>query len=244
MRLLVHGMQSGGATAFAQVLAQRPGCVALVDIPNNFAAPRVTTGLDFVAKAVVTTAYPLAVHVERFRPDKVVLLLRDPRDNYESLRTKPYRNFSGLIDEKFQVLEQLYGQSCRFDAVLHYEDLVARDPVLLETMARLGWPIGPDYFHFRRSYDELLGSLWAAEPELQQQMDVVFGNARGKELSDSHRDKGWTQEIEERVATLCPRLLAHYQARAPSRRPVDGPAGGGGMASSIHNQRTHRAMSS
>lgn len=225
MRLLVHGMQSGGATAFAQVLAQRPGCVALVDIPNNFAAPRVTTGVDFVAKAVVTTAYPLEVHVERFRPDKVVLLLRDPRDNYESLRTKPYRNFSGLIDEKFQILEQLYGQSYRFDAVLHYEDLVARDPALLEMMAGLGWPIAPDYFHFRRSYDELLGSLWAAEPGLQQ-MDVAFGNARGKELSDSHRDKGWTRAIEEQVAMLCPRLLAHYQARNPSRRPVDGPAEG------------------
>lgn len=97
MRLLIHGMQSSGATTFTRTLAERPGCVALVDIANNFAAPRATTTVDFVAKVVVTTAYPLAVHVERFRPDKVVLLLRDPRDNYQSLRTKDgyYRLNSG-----------------------------------------------------------------------------------------------------------------------------------------------------
>lgn len=222
MRLLVHGMQSSGATAFSQVLAQRPGCIALVDIPNNFAAPRVTTPLDFVAKAVVTTAYPLAVHVERFRPDRTVLLLRDPRDNYESLRTKHYRHHSGLMDEKFRVLEQLFHQEDSFDAILHYEDLVARDPVLLATMARLGWPVEPDHFRFNRSYNELLSSLWAAEPTLQEEMEVVFGNAQGKELSGRHRDKGWTPAVEEKVEALCPRLLAHYRARRPGG-PGHGP---------------------
>jgi len=68
MRLLVYGMQSSGATAFTLFLAQRPDCLALVDIPNNFAAPRLDTPVDTVAKVVVTTAYPLPVHMERFRP--------------------------------------------------------------------------------------------------------------------------------------------------------------------------------
>ena len=218
MRLLVHGMQSSGATAFTQVLAQRTGCIALVDIPNNFAAPAVSTDMDFVAKVVITTAYPLAVHVERFRPDRTVLLLRDPRDNYESLSTKHYRHHSGLMDEKFLILEQLFQQRDRFDAVLHYEDLVARDPALLATMARLGWPIEPEHFHFRRSYDELLSSLWAAEPQLQEEMGVVFGNAQGRELSERYRDKGWNAAVEDKVAVLCPRLLAHYRGRQAAKR--------------------------
>lgn len=213
MRLLVHGMQSSGATAFAQVLAQRPGCVALVDIPNNYAAPRVTTGLDFLAKAVVTTAYPLAVHVERFRPDRTVLLLRDPRDNYVSLRTKDYRHRSGLMHEKFRLLDGIFQDRGRYDAVIHYEDLVARDPAVTAAMAGLGWPIEKEYFQFRRSYDELLRSLWAAEPALQEEMEVVFGNAQGRELTPKFRDKAWDEALEATVEGLCPHLLAHYRAR-------------------------------
>ncbi len=78
MRLLIYGMQSSGATTFTLFLAQRPDCLALVDVLNNFAAPRVNTAMDMVVKVTMTTAYPLAVHVERFRPDKIVLFLRDP----------------------------------------------------------------------------------------------------------------------------------------------------------------------
>lgn len=221
MRLLVHGMQSSGATAFTQVLAQRPGCIALVDIPNNYAAPRVTTGLDFVAKAVITTAYPLDVHVERFRPDKVVLLLRDPRDNYESLRTKDYRHRSGLMEEKFQMLEALFVQRRRFDAVIHYEDLVERHDDVMQAMAGLGWPIDPAYFQFNRSCNALLSSLWAAEPTLMEEMEVVFGNARGRELTPRYRDKPWNGTIESRVAALCPHLLAHYRTRTSVSRIMD-----------------------
>lgn len=213
MRLLVHGMQSSGATAFTQMLAQRPGCLALIDIPNNYAAPRISTDRDFVAKAVITTAYPLATHVERFRPDKVILLLRDPRDNYVSLSSKDYRHFSGLMEEKFLILEQLFAEPARFDAIIHYEDVVARDPAVLTVMAELGWAITPDSYQFNRSYNELLGSLWTVEPALMEQMAVAFGNARGKALTAQHRDKTWTPEILERIKVLCPRVLNHYQKR-------------------------------
>src|SRR4029079_2548918 len=141
MRLLVHGMQSSGASAFTMFLAQRPEALALVDIPNNFAAPRISTPLDFVAEVVITPAYPLAVHVDRFRPDRTILFLRDPRDNYVSLRTKPYRNYSGLMREKFRLLEGIFAERSRYDAVIHYEDFVARDPEVIATVRRLGWPV-------------------------------------------------------------------------------------------------------
>jgi hypothetical protein len=217
MRLFIHGMQSSGATAFTRMLAERPGCVALVDIPNNYAAPRVTTALDFVAKAVITTAYPLATHVERFRPDRTLLFLRDPRDNYESLRTKPYRHYSGLMEEKFILLDQLFSEPQRFDAIIHYEDVITPQAAVLAELARLGWPVTPDWYQYSRSYDEMLRSLWAAEPMLMQNMEVVFGNARGPGLSAQFREKPRTPEAEILLEQLCPRLLAHYRARDAAR---------------------------
>lgn len=213
MRLLVHGMQSSGATAFTRALAERPGCLALVDIANNFAAPRVTSSADFVAKVVVTTAYTLAEHVERFQPDRTILLLRDPRDNYVSLADKNYRHHSGLMDEKFALLDRIFADRALYDATIHYEDFVARSPAVHAALADLGWPIGEENYTFRRDYNDLLGTLWQAEPQLQESMTVVFGNVQGKGISDQWRDKRYTPAVEETVARLCPRLLAYYQTR-------------------------------
>lgn len=214
MRLLIHGMQSSGATAFTLFLAQRPDCLALVDVLNNYAAPRIDTPLDMVVKVVVTTAYPLAVHVERFRPDRVVLLLRDPRDNYQSLRTKPYANHSGLLDEKFVLMDQLFAERHqRFDAVVEYEDFVARAPQVSETMGRLGWPVEDGFHEYRRRHEELLNALWTHAPNLHQRMEFAFGNVQGREVSQKYRDKPRDPELEARLETLCPRLLAHYRAK-------------------------------
>lgn len=213
MRLLVYGMQSSGATAFTLFLAQRPDCLALVDIQNNFAAPRVRTDLDMVAKVVVTTAYPLPVHMERFRPDRVVLVLRDPRDNYQSLRTKQYRNYSGLIDEKFAIIDQVFADRRHFDAVIAYEDFVARAPGVLETVRGLGWPVDETAYEFRRRHQEIFADLWQHLPDLWQVTEPVFGNVQGREVSEAHRDKPRDPAVDARLEELCPRLLAHYRER-------------------------------
>lgn len=213
MKLFVFGMQSSGATAFTLFLAQRPDCVALVDIANNFAAPRVAPPLDMVAKAVVTTAYPLAVHVERFRPDKVILLLRDPRDNYQSLKGKNYGNYSGLIDEKFLIIDQLFAERDRFDAVIEYEDFVARDRAVRNTVTALGWPVEDSFYTYGRRHDEIIAGLWQYLPDMMQNMDFVFGNVRGREVSEGFRDKPRDPALDAHLETLCPRLLAHYRAK-------------------------------
>ena len=217
MRLLVHGMQSSGATSFSMFLAQRTEALALVDIPNNFAAPRLSTPLDVVAKVVITTAYPLAVHVDRFRPDRTILFLRDPRDNYVSLRSKPYRNYAGLMREKFRLLEGIFAERDRYDAVIHYEDFVARDPDVIATVRRLGWMAEEDHFAFRRLHDDILRMLWEHEPALMDDMEVVFGNFRGREVTDRFRDQPADAAVDAALAELCPRLLAYYRDRSGAR---------------------------
>jgi hypothetical protein len=211
MRLFVHGMQSSGATSFTLFLAQRPDCLALVDILNNYAAPRVKTDKDMVVKAVVTTAYPLAVHMERFRPDRTILLLRDPRDNYYSLASKNYRNHSGLMEEKFILMDQLFAEREKFDLVVRYEDFVARDPAVLAAINALGWPVSAAYYDYQRRHNELLDSLWQEIPDLWDQMEFTFGNVQGRQVDERYRDKPRDPALEARLRDLCPRLLDFYR---------------------------------
>ena len=213
MRLLVYGMQSSGATAFALFLAQRPDCLGLVDILNNYAAPVLETQRDVVAKVVVTTAYPLQVHQERFRPDRTILFLRDPRDNYESLKRKPYRNHSGLIDEKFALLDTVFAERERFDAVIEYEDFVGRKAGVPGTVAGLGWPVEEAYHTFRRTHVELASALWNADPGLFERFEFSYGNVQSGEVSERFRDKARSDGLEDHLAALCPRLLDHYRRR-------------------------------
>lgn len=213
MRLLVYGMQSSGATAFSLFLAQRPGCLGLVDILNNYAAPRLATSKDVVAKVVVTTAYPLEIHQERFQPDKTILFLRDPRDNYESLRRKQYRNHSGLIDEKFALLDRIFEARGRFDAVIEYENFVARQPHVLQRLRELDWPVDASFHAFSRTHVELAAALWDAVPELFEHFEFSYGNVQSTHVSARFRDKPRAEGLDAHLATLCPLLLDHYRRR-------------------------------
>ena len=149
--------------------------------------------------------------MERFRPDRILLVLRDPHDNYQSLSNKNYRNYSGLLDEKFLILDQVFAQRDCFDAVIRYEDFVARDPAVLATVNRLGWPVEDGFFSYKRRHDELMGALWQHMPDLFQRLELNFGNVQGREVSEKYRDKPRDPEIERRLRDLCPRALAYYR---------------------------------
>ncbi len=223
MRLLVYGMQSSGATAFSLFLAQRPGSLGLVDILNNYAAPRMEGDLNIVAKVVVTTAYPLAIHQERFRPDRNILFLRDPRDNYASLANKTYRNHSGLIDEKFMLLDRVFGERDKFDLVVHYEDFIVRSPHVLQSVNALGWPVNEAFYAFRRTHVDLTQSLWDAMPDLFNHFEFSYGNVQSSEVSGRFALKVWPLDVEDRLFRLCPNILTAYKQRDRQRHSVDAP---------------------
>lgn len=223
MRVLVYGMQSSGATAFTLFLAQRPECLGLVDILNNYAAPRLDFDGDVVAKVVVTTAYPLHVHQQRFLPDRTILFLRDPRANFESLRRKSYRNHSGLIDEKFGLIDQVFGQRDTFDAVVHYEDFVGRAPQILKAVNALGWPVDESFYAFRRNHESLASALWQAEPDLFDRFEFSYGNVQASEVSRHFGVRDFPAETESHLSKLCPHLLHYYRQRtAQPHRALSG----------------------
>ncbi len=217
MRLLVYGLQASGASTLAMLLAQRPGCVALVDIPLTYAAPRLATGRDVIAKCVVTTAYPLAVHVERFRPDRVLLHVREPAANHASLSGKAYRNQNGLIDEKFGLLEQVFAAGTGIDGIIAHEDVAARRPGVLEAVRRCGWPLTGDAFDLPRGRNDILAAVWAAEPDLLQRLEFSFGDHRDGGIRPGRAAQPVDPAVRAHVERLCPTLCAWYDRRIQSR---------------------------
>lgn len=223
-RLLIHGMQASGASIFALWLAQRPDTVALVDVPFSLVTPRLATARPALAKPVITTAYTLAEHAERFEADRTVLFLRDPHDVWRSLSGKGYRDDNGLIEEKLALCDAAFaaaraGQD--YDAVVHYEDLIADRPAVAAAMTALGWPMQPAYDAFPRSQDDVLGDLIAEEPALFRRHVFGFGDARpGGFEAPSGRPRD--AEAEARAAALCPLLTDHYRTRTRALAPAAG----------------------
>lgn len=214
MRLLVTGLQSSGASTVTAFLAQRPDCVAVVDTINSFLVPPLRTPRPAVAKAVITTRYRLAEHQAVFRPDATLLVLRDPRANWVSLSSKPWATLSGTMEGKFARLEALVADpgAHGIDAMIRYEDLLARAPALEETLGALGWPPEPSWYDLPRTREAMLATLWEEAPETftTHRDGFSFGNFQGRRLDPAFRDKVIPSEVTETVRRLCPRVLALY----------------------------------
>jgi tetratricopeptide (TPR) repeat protein len=209
MRLLVYGMQSSGASTLAFMLGQKRGCGALVDIWSMYAAPRLTEPGDIIAKVVVTTAYPLAVHQARFRPDHTILLLRHPVANERSLSTKPYRDHCGLLEEKFQILEDVFANGSAYDTIIHYEDLVFDPPGALASIAAAGWSGVPAEPAPRRTHQDMVDFNQQHFPSLTGRLQYGLGQHRGEDVSAAYAGL-YHLAADSRVAAWCPRIVTHY----------------------------------
>jgi hypothetical protein len=215
MKVLLYGMQSSGASMLAFTFAQRPRSLAFIDIWNMFAAPELETDRDCVAKVVVTTAFGLEVHRRRFRPDVTILALRHPADTYESLVGKDYANDSGLIDEKFALLDQVFREDRGFDDILFYEDFVFSPQDTIAHANRLGWAIGSEALLFSRTLKDIEQANVDALPDLHNRLKYGAGNIGGRGVM---RDRVRFAEPWGKTSHLpqvCPALFEHYaQCRA------------------------------
>jgi hypothetical protein len=205
-------MQSSGASVLAFTLAQKPGSLAFIDIWNMFAAPEHETEMFCAAKVVVTTAYMLEVHRKRFRPDITLLVLRHPVDNYDSLFGRSYANESGLMDEKFALLEEVFRAGAGFDEIAYYEDFVFRPRDVIAQFNRFGWQVGCEALLFGRSVREIEDANAAACPSLSGRLKYGFGNLHAQNVL---RDRARLAQPWGRTAHLpglCPSLFEHYAA--------------------------------
>jgi hypothetical protein len=217
MKVLLYGMQSSGASVLAFALAQKPESLGFIDVWNMFAAPVLETNRDCVAKVVVTTAYNLETHRKRFQPDVTLLVLRHPVDNYYSLFGKSYENESGLIDEKFLLLEETLRGGTGFDHIVHYEDFVFCPREIIGLFNRIGWGVGFEALQFNRTPKEIETANAAAYPDLQARLKYGSGNVNPQGiLRDRIRfSSPWGKT--EHLPRLCPFLLEHYAVMREER---------------------------
>ena len=204
-------MQSSGASTLAFLLAQKPDCAAFVDIWALYAAPSLPGADDVVAKVVVTTAFPLALHRERFRPDRTILFLRHPEANYRSLATKGYRHHCGFLEEKFSLLDQVFVTGHGFDVIVYYEDLVVDPLGTLARMTDLGWPCTPEFLRLGRRHSNIKELNERRYPEIVDRLEYDVGNHHGSGLTQDFAKMADLPEPGQEVCRWCPAVSEHYR---------------------------------
>ena len=207
-------MQSSGASLVTFFLGQAPRSVALVDIWVRHLTPalRGDTAAHLIAKCTVSTLFDFEEHVRSFRPDRAVLILRNPIQNYASLHAKDYIDEGGPIDEKFARLEQAFRDRDRFDLTLTYEEFVRDSASTIASLQAVGIPADPSYYDFRRSTKKIKAFNFAHEPWCQQRFGFGwgFGNVQGSQLNPAKLYRPVSPELELRARELCPSVCAYY----------------------------------
>jgi hypothetical protein len=212
MRLLIYAMQSSGASTLAMLLAQKPECSAFVDIWATYAAPSLPGDYDVVAKVVVTTAFPLSLHQERFRPDRTILFLRHPEVNWRSLEQKGYRHHCGFMEEKFAVLDRVFAAKDGFDAVWYYEDMILNPRGLQDASKQLGWRVDGRFPRFRRRHTEITSLNERRYPDLAGRLDYGMGNHRLGKLLPALANLADLPTAGNECCAACPAVTEHYRA--------------------------------
>lgn len=219
MRLLLHGLQASGASVTAAWLAQRPGCIALIDVPFSHITPFVAGNRPIVAKAVITTAYAITEHQERFEADKTVLIVRNPVANWLSLSRKGYRDDNGLMEEKFVLADAALARVGKdYDLLIRYEDLEHKREDVRRALATLGWPLPPQADAFRKDQAAILSDLFAHAPGAAARFPHGFGDWREGGFRFGPNPEA-AADVIATVSTLCPRLMALYAEANNTGRP-------------------------
>ncbi|SMF22315.1 hypothetical protein SAMN06265365_104122 [Tistlia consotensis] len=204
----------------AMTLAQRAGCSALVDLPYFHLAPPLASDRPVLVKAVVTTAYTLAEHKARFRPDLTLLALRDPAAVWCSLSANPYRHRNGSAEEKLALFDRIFAKARDYDGLLHYEDLIRRPARFLEACAGFGWPLPDTALELPRKVEAIIADLYATFPELPELFDLSFGGFDGGAISAERTAVPPGDPARARAAELCPALSGHYAQYRMQDEPI------------------------
>jgi hypothetical protein len=217
-RVYVIGMQSSGSSIFSYFLAQVPGSLAITDLWVRQPVPALDVDMPVSLKTCVCDVRCFLQDVRAFRPTLTVLYVRDPRDIYQSLRTKWYYNDGGSFESKMEAFEELFVRRDElFDMTVHYEDFTG-DPWRTGALLReKGIPLPDAALEFPRSLDairdfavghdewcrENFGTRWTHANIHCDKLDTL------RPISYGAAEPG----IVDKLRRLCPTVMSHYESR-------------------------------
>lgn len=157
MRILVYGLQSSGASLFTYWLSQTDDYIGVIDL---YVGRKPPAKKDILKENVIlkTTVSHLDLDecISVFQPDKTILFVRDPYQNYLSLKRKPFKNTGGNIQEKIKKFDSLFKKREKFDAVISYEDFIQDQDKVIQCLKSVGIPAEKDnYMFYKTPYDVL-----------------------------------------------------------------------------------------
>ncbi len=226
-RILVCGLQSSGATLVALLLSQDPSTVGVLDLFCGERMPSVEylpQDRSLVLKMTFSTFWGLEEQIDRFQATRTVLVLRHPAHNYVSLDSKYYRDYGGMLEDKFAVLERVFEQRERFDSIIHYEDVVMRPSAVMSQLRQIQPGIDKSALQLARTRSSLI--------EDACRYAWLKATLRGAwEVGNVHESPGLDPlsvfkdvppDITEVVAKLCPKTNEYsdnfYSAEYSARR--------------------------
>lgn len=165
MRTLVYGMQSSGASVFTYWLAQQQTGVAVIDLYFDQLAPFIEHE-NVILKCTATKAHSLQSQIDAFKPDKVILFVRNAVENFLSLSQKMYAETGGTVMEKMELFNQVIAEK-KYDQLVRYEDFIARkvDPKLGDESNYL----------FRKTIDEIKQYNFHNSPWCRDNYKIKWG---------------------------------------------------------------------
>lgn len=215
MRIFIYALQGSGASVFCYWLSQSEGYLGVIDLFARFYPPpkEVLGNKDIVLKAVVSDL-ELDEHIRRFQPDKKILFLRNPYQNYASLSSKKFKNLGGDIDSKFKKLDSIYENRSLFDGMIKYEDFISDKEGVVDALNEHGIPASLGNYDFRRSTEEVINFNCRHSEDLSRTF------RRQWDLGNIHKDWGQIrlslkstvidELIKKKVDNLCPKFAAFY----------------------------------
>lgn len=209
-------MQSSGASLFTYFLGQIPDTVVVIDLWSECVAPKLKTKKNCILKATMNPHFDIEDHLRNYRPSVTVLYIRNPVQNYLSLDTKPYRDWMGVAEEKFKVLERVYlRKDSLFDLVVYFEDFLNNPTDIAIKLYKFGLDIPSNAIEFNRSAEEIITfnkkhSVWCRNNyEGKWELGNIHFNSLNKlnpTVYHSHN-----KSIEVLVSSLCPSVMNIYK---------------------------------
>lgn len=224
MRILIHGLQSSGASYFTYLLGQNPNSATILDLHNDRLMPKLGNfpeEVDLIGKCVITTKYSIEDHQNSFQPDKTILFLRHPIHNYQSLINKTYAHQNGIVEQKLALVEHLFKNHAHyFDLIVHYEDIFFRPQRLFKLLNDHQISFEKDFFHGQRELNDIINYTKAQSKWLADNFNVAWGNGnikfRGHPKRSLFKDYSMTSKKITKIKS--PKLLKHYRQYKPESK--------------------------